>query len=77
MIMPRDIEMSIEECFKYLIKENVVSSEQSLQDVKNSTKNYILGEIEGKDDDRKFVCRIKIFEKMFMEFTTKILEDIC
>ncbi len=57
--------MIIEECFKFLIKENIVSSEQSLNDVKSNTKNYILGEIEGKDEDRKFVCRVKIFEKMF------------
>lgn len=43
--MPKDIEMSIEECFKYLIKENIVSSEQSLNDSKSSNKNYVLGEV--------------------------------
>lgn len=45
MIMPKDIELTIEECFKFLIKENIVSSEQSLNDTKSSNKNYILGEI--------------------------------
>ena len=58
VVMPKDIELTIEECFKFLIKENIVSSEQSL-------------------NDTKFVCRIKIFEKMFQEFNSKILEDIC
>ena len=77
VVMPKDIELTIEECFKFLIKENIVSSEQSLNDTKSSNKNYILGEIEGRDEDRKFVCRIKIFEKMFQEFNSKILEDIC
>ena len=77
VIMPKDIELTIEECFKFLIKENIVSSEQSLNDTKSSNKNYILGEIEGRDEDRKFVCRIKIFEKMFQDFNNKILEEIC
>jgi len=49
VIMPKDIELTIEECFKFLIKENIVSSEQSLNDTKSSNKNYILGEIEGRD----------------------------
>lgn len=26
IIMPKDIELTIEECFKFLIKENIVSS---------------------------------------------------
>ena len=62
---------------KYLIKENIISNEQSLNESKSTNKNYVLREVEGKDEDRKNVWRIKIFEKMFENFSQNKFDQIC
>ena len=62
---------------KYLIKENIISNEQSLNDSKSTNKNYVLGEVIGKDEDRKKLWRIKIFEKMFEIFNQNKFDQIC
>ena len=39
-------------------------------------KEYLLGEVEGDSNDRKYSCKMQLFERPFREFSPGLMEQL-